>query len=59
MSDEELPWVCWSKVKALLRKLAARTVSPLKVAVQQAAEAVTQRDAEGWFIHCGYSVPCD
>lgn len=51
--------LCCSKVKALLRKLAAPTVSTLKVAVQEAAEAITHRDAEGWFIHCGYSVPYD
>jgi transposase len=51
--------LCWSKMKALLRKLVARTVRRLKVDVQKATEAVSQRDAEGWFIHCGYSVPCD
>jgi transposase len=51
--------LCWSKVKALLRKLGARTVRALEDAVQTATDAVTQRDAESWFLHCGYAVPCD
>jgi transposase len=51
--------LCWSKVKAQLKRASARTIATLKEAIQAAAEAVTPRDAEGWFLYCGYSVPCD
>lgn len=47
----------WSKVKALLRKAAARTYEALLEAVADALHAVTTRDARGWFGLCGY-VPC-
>ncbi len=50
--------LCWSKVKAWLRKLAARTRKTLEEAVQTATDAVSQVDVEGWFRHCGYPVPC-
>jgi len=45
----------WSKVKARLRKLAARTFSTLIDAVKEALLAVTPEDCEGYFDHCGYS----
>jgi transposase len=45
----------WSKIKALLRKAAARTHEELLVALAQALEAVTASDARGWFASCGYS----
>jgi arginine repressor len=44
----------WSKIKALLRKAAARTQEELLVALAQALEAVTASDARGWFAACGY-----
>jgi transposase len=47
----------WSKVKALLRKAAARTYDALLEAVANALRAVTSGDARGWFGLCGY-VPC-
>ena len=47
----------WSKVKALLRKAAARTYDALLDAVANALRAVTSGDARGWFGLCGY-VPC-
>lgn len=50
--------LCWSKVKAALRKIGARTVKALTAAVALASHAVTPRDAEGWFIHCGYPALC-
>lgn len=49
---------CWSKVKALLKKAGARTVTTLVEAIRAAVAAVSPRDAEGWFIHCGYPAPC-
>jgi transposase len=44
----------FSKVKARLRKAAARTRGALVEAMGEALSAVTPRDARGWFAHCGY-----
>lgn len=46
----------FSKLKALLRKAAARTRGALLEAIGRAIGAVTARDARGWFAHCGYPV---
>ncbi len=46
----------FSKLKALLRKAAARTRGLLVEAIGRALLAVTARDAMGWFVHCGYEV---
>lgn len=46
----------FSKVKALLRKAAARTREALVEAMGAALAAVTPRDAAGWFAHCGYEL---
>jgi transposase len=45
----------WSKVKAHLRRVAARTEESLYDAVAQALETVTKRDACNWLQHCGYT----
>ena len=45
----------FSKVKALLKKTAARAREELVEGIGWALEAVTTRDAAGWFAHCGYS----
>jgi len=47
---------CWSKVKEALRKAAARTFSELEEAVKDALDEVTEKDAKGWFKHCGYCI---
>ncbi|NLX12396.1 MAG: IS630 family transposase, partial [Phycisphaerales bacterium] len=44
----------WSKIKAYLRKVKARTPRALLHAITQALQAVTAEDAEWWFQHCGY-----
>lgn len=44
----------FSKVKALLRKAAARTREALVEAISIALSAVTSEDAMGFFGHCGY-----
>jgi hypothetical protein len=44
----------WSKVKNLLRSLAARTKRTLITAIGKALNAVTHEDAAGWFAHDGY-----
>jgi transposase len=46
--------LCWSKLKALLRRAAARTRDTLDDAVAVAMGSVTHRDVFGWFTHAGY-----
>ena len=46
----------FSKVKALLKKAAARTKGTLVDAIAQALASVTTRDARGWFAHSGYEL---
>lgn len=45
----------WSKVKALLRSFAARTIDLLHDAFGHALAAVTSTDILGCFRHCGYA----
>lgn len=44
----------WSKVKAVLRGLKARTEEALHEALAQALNSITPEDALGWFKACGY-----
>jgi transposase len=44
----------WSKIKAILRTLKARTEQSLINAIAKALEAITANDAKGWFESCGY-----
>ena len=44
----------WAKVKAWLRKAAARTTETLWEAFTQALQAVTAQDCQNSFAHCGY-----
>jgi len=44
----------FSKVKARLRKAAARTREVLVEAMGEALSSVSTQDARGWFAHCGY-----
>ena len=48
--------LCWSKVKAALRKARARTFDVLVDALARALRSITEQDAQGWFAHCGYAV---
>ena len=45
----------WSKVKAGLRALEARTQPTLLQAIAASFGTVTSQDARNWFAHCGYS----
>ena len=45
----------WSKVKQILRALAARTLEGLVAATGIALGQVTLQDLAGWFAHCGYA----
>jgi DDE superfamily endonuclease len=47
----------WAKVKAALRRVAARTVEALHDACGPALAAITPQDAAGFFRQCGYSRP--
>jgi len=46
----------FSKVKAHLRKAAARTREALVEALGEGLLSITPRDAAGWFAHCGYKL---
>jgi len=45
----------FSKLKAFLRRVGARTPEALQEAIGQALLMITTQDALGWFRHCGYS----
>jgi transposase len=47
----------FSKIKALLRRAGARLREALVEAIGRALDAVTGRDARGFFEHCGYRLP--
>jgi len=47
----------FSKIKAILRGLGARTTEALWDAMRVAVEAITPADALAWFAHAGYVVP--
>jgi transposase len=47
----------FSKLKAILRGLGARTREALEEAVRLAVDAITPTDATAWFAHAGYSLP--
>jgi transposase len=48
---------CWAKVKAVLRRLKARTFDELVEALCIAFQSITPEDARAWFAHCGYLIP--
>jgi hypothetical protein len=45
----------WSKIKACLRKLKAKTKETLEAAIKQAFESIEISDIFGWFKENGYS----
>ena len=47
----------FSKLKAFVRRVGARTHEALQEALGQALETVSVLDALGWFTHCGYGPP--
>lgn len=44
----------WSKLKAHLRRVGARTTEALQAAIAQGLALLSQQDAQAWFRHCGY-----
>jgi transposase len=47
----------WSKLKAYLRKVAARTPAALAQALDRGLAKITAANARGWFQHAGYRTP--
>jgi transposase len=47
----------FAKVKGILRRTGVRTREALVEAMGRTLEAVTTRDARGFFEHCGYRSP--
>jgi transposase len=47
----------FSKLKAILRGLGARTREALEEAVRLAIDAITRDDVTAWFAHAGYALP--
>jgi len=45
---------CWSKLKTILRTIAARTRDALDIGISHALNEITPSDARGWFEHSGY-----
>jgi len=45
----------WSKVKTHLRASKARSQEPLFTAIGTALKTITPKDAEGFFLSCGYT----
>jgi transposase len=45
----------FSKLKAFLRRVQARTRDDLEAALGAGLQTITAQDAQGWFKHCGYS----
>jgi len=48
--------LAWSKIKAYLRKVKARTADQLIDAIADALDTITQMDIIGWVEHCGYGL---
>lgn len=46
----------WSKIKACLRMIAARSQDALYQAIADALTAVTTSNIKGWFQSCGYNI---
>ena len=46
----------WSKFKAYLRKLKARTKEALEQAMVEALDSISRTDVWGWFAENGYSI---
>lgn len=46
--------LAFSKIKALLKRAAARTVEDLWLAIREAIDAITPNDAAAFFKACGY-----
>jgi transposase len=48
----------WSKVKAILKRVCARTYDALEEAIALALDAVSPEDSRGFFRHCAVGMEC-
>ena len=48
--------LAWSKIKAYLRKVKARTADELFDVIGVALGIITESDIKGWIRHCGYGL---
>lgn len=48
--------LCWSKLKTMIRKKAARTFEELKSVICDAFKSIHPNDLAAWFEHCGYNI---
>ena len=48
--------LAWSKIKAVLRKIKARTEGVLTEAISEALSLISRSDILGWFLHAGYAI---
>lgn len=46
----------WSKIKAVLKRLAPRTLIDFRKAIKLAFKSVSKTDLLAWFEHCGYII---
>lgn len=46
--------LCWSKLKAWIRKCSPESLTVLQQALTEAIQQVTKNDAAGWFRHAGF-----
>jgi len=54
-SPEDNPMeLCWSKLKAWIKKWTPETITVLQRALTEAIQQVTEHDAAGWFRHAGF-----
>ena len=50
---------CWSKIKSILKKIAARTYPELAEAIESAFQQISVQDIRQWFTHCCYCTSLD
>ncbi len=55
--DQRVHLTAFSRLKAILRRVGARTREALQEALMQALPGITAPDALGWFLHWGYPAP--
>ncbi|MGL4609216.1 MAG: transposase [Trueperaceae bacterium] len=56
-SPDLTPIECaFSKIKTVLRSLAAATAKAFDKAIKTALDAVSPKDVRGFFLNCGYSL---
>ena len=47
---------CWSKFKAVLKRVSARTINALQAGVDIALNSISKQDIKGWFRHFQHTI---